>query len=205
MHPISLLVSVIALASSGAPAWAESEAPIELGEMVVTAAGFEQNISKAPASISVISGEELSKRSYADISDAVKNIPGVYVNGGSNREGAEDSHYVGEDDSAESMPDKDEPQGSARLTLTPDEDNTFAFSYSASKLDYKHSPGVSIDEDSGATLYSQTNWMLGRHMLTFGGQYNYEDLVDETNGLIGTIDSATSEADRWLAADSTSA
>lgn len=37
-------------------------------------------------------------------------------------------------------------------------------------------------------------------MLTFGGQYKYEDLVDETNGLIGTLDSASASVDRWIAA-----
>jgi len=83
MRRISLLASAIALAS-GQPAWAQSVDSVELEEVVVTAAGFEQNISEAPASISVISGDELSKRSYDDISDAVKNIPGLYVNGGGN-------------------------------------------------------------------------------------------------------------------------
>lgn len=54
----------------------------ELETVVVTAAGYEQAISDAPASISVISGEELNKQSYSDITDAVNNIPGVYVTGG---------------------------------------------------------------------------------------------------------------------------
>lgn len=369
MGRISLLASAIALAAASSCAWSQSGEPAELDEIVVTAAGFEQAISEAPASISVISGDELAKRSYDDISDAVSNIPGLYVNGGGNSrditirgmteeytlylidgrpisagrnintngndggkqialppasmiervevirgpmsslygseamggviniitrktsgswhgsisseytkslsdlnedekqtslfasgplvpgllsaqvsgswEGAEESHYIGEDDNAESVPDKDERQGSAKLILTPDQNNTLAFSYSASKLDYQHNPGISIAEDKTATSYtyekdvyalthegqygnlvlnsyvqhdvseriddderkeeittlnSQANWLLGRHMLTFGGQYKYEDLVDETNGLIGTIDSATDEADRWLAA-----
>ncbi len=49
---------------------------------VVSASGFEQNIADAPASISVITAEELQKKSYTDVIDAVKNIPGVYVSGG---------------------------------------------------------------------------------------------------------------------------
>jgi outer membrane receptor for ferrienterochelin and colicins len=52
--------------------------------MVVTAAGFEQNIIDAPASISVISHDDLAKKSFTSIVDAVKNIPGVYVSGGGN-------------------------------------------------------------------------------------------------------------------------
>lgn len=51
---------------------------------VVSAAGFEQNIAEAPASISVISREELEKQSYHSVIDAVKNIPGVFVTGGGN-------------------------------------------------------------------------------------------------------------------------
>ncbi|RXJ99143.1 TonB-dependent receptor [Arcobacter sp. CECT 8986] len=49
---------------------------------VVSAAGFDQNITDAPASISVITAAELEKKSYTDISDALKNVPGVYVAGG---------------------------------------------------------------------------------------------------------------------------
>lgn len=49
---------------------------------VVSAAGYEQNIAKAPASISVITREQLEKQSYTNIVDAMKNIPGVYVTGG---------------------------------------------------------------------------------------------------------------------------
>ena len=54
----------------------------KLDTVVVTAAGFEQSIADAPASISVISREELESKSYQDITDAVRNIPGVHVTGG---------------------------------------------------------------------------------------------------------------------------
>lgn len=54
----------------------------QLDAMVVTAGGFEQTIADAPASISVIDREELEKKSYRNITDAVKNIPGLYVTGG---------------------------------------------------------------------------------------------------------------------------
>lgn len=368
MRRISLLASSIALAGVSGFAMAQSK-PVELSEIVVTAAGFEQNISEAPASISVISGEELAKRSYNNITDAVKNIPGVYVNGGGNAkdvtirgmsegytlylvdgrpvsagrnintngndggkqialppvsmidrvevirgpmsslygseamggviniitkktgntwsgsitteytksfselnedaqqvnlfaggplipgllgaqfngawEGSDESHFIAGDDNAESTPDKTEKQGGAKLILTPDAANEFGLSYNSSTLDYGHSPGVSIAADASPTSYeyqkevyalthqgtygnltlnsylqhdiseriqldekkeemsvfnTQGTWFLGRHMLTFGGQYKYEDLVDETNGLIGTLDSASASVDRWIAA-----
>lgn len=51
---------------------------------VVTAAGYEQNIADAPASISVITREQLEKQSYSDVTDAVRNVPGVFVTGGGN-------------------------------------------------------------------------------------------------------------------------
>lgn len=70
----------LALLTTGSSAFAEDYTAFDT--VVVTAAGFEQNIADAPASISVISREELEKKSYTDITDAVKNIPGVYVTGG---------------------------------------------------------------------------------------------------------------------------
>jgi len=368
MRRISMLASSIALAGTSGYAVAQSE-PVELSEIVVTASGFEQNISEAPASISVISGEELAKRSYKSITDAVKNIPGVYVNGGGNAkdvtirgmsegytlylvdgrpvsagrnintngndggkqialppvsmidrvevirgpmsslygseamggviniitkktgdvwsgsiateytksfsdlnedaqqvnlfaggplipgllgaqfngawEGSDESHFIAGDDNAESTPDKTEKQGGVKLILTPDAANEFGLSYNSSTLDYRHSPGVSIAADATPSSYeyqkdvyalthqgtygnltlnsylqhdiseriqldekkeemsvfnTQGTWFLGGHMLTFGGQYKYEDLVDETNGLIGTLDSASASVDRWIAA-----
>lgn len=55
----------------------------QLKTIVVTSAGgYEQNIADAAATISVISAEELEKKSYSDITDALKNVPGVFVQGG---------------------------------------------------------------------------------------------------------------------------
>src|SRR5690606_30579123 len=62
---------------------AYAEQAIELeSTTVVSAAGFEQNIKDAPATISVITAEELKKRSYTDITDALKNVAGVQISGG---------------------------------------------------------------------------------------------------------------------------
>jgi outer membrane receptor for ferrienterochelin and colicins len=57
-----------------------------LGTVVVTASGFEQQIKDAPASISVITQEDLANKAYKDVNDALKNVPGVIVTGGAGRE-----------------------------------------------------------------------------------------------------------------------
>ena len=59
-----------------------AESVQQLESVVVTAAGHEQQVVDAPASISVITREELEQKSYNDVVDAVKNVPGVYVTGG---------------------------------------------------------------------------------------------------------------------------
>ncbi|WP_284337451.1 ligand-gated channel protein [Comamonas sp. NoAH] len=53
-----------------------------LGAVVVTASGFEQAVEDAPASITVVTREELEKKSYKDITDALRDVPGVVVTGG---------------------------------------------------------------------------------------------------------------------------
>lgn len=91
--PPHLLTVAVAAAISVSTQAAE---PVDQDKVVVTAAGFEQNIMDAPASISVISREELEKKSYNSIVDAVKNIPGLYVTGGGNMQ---DISIRGMDDS----------------------------------------------------------------------------------------------------------
>ncbi len=58
---------------------AQQAAGTELSEVVVTATGFEQKITDAPASISVVSAEELSKRPYMTLLDAVRDLEGVDI------------------------------------------------------------------------------------------------------------------------------
>lgn len=78
----TLLSQAVALSAMTMAASALGQENSELETVVVTASGFEQAISDAPASISVIDSEELNRQSYRDITDAVRNIPGVYVTGG---------------------------------------------------------------------------------------------------------------------------
>ncbi|MGY3904322.1 ligand-gated channel protein [Aeromonas lusitana] len=50
--------------------------------MVVTASGFQQKIEDTAASISVVTREQLEKRAYRDVTDALKDVPGVVITGG---------------------------------------------------------------------------------------------------------------------------
>lgn len=55
---------------------------IDLSKIVVTAGGFEQDVKDAPASISVVSKASLDNAPFRDVTDAIKDVPGVVVTGG---------------------------------------------------------------------------------------------------------------------------
>ena len=58
-----------------------------LDDTVISAAGFEQKIIEAPASISVISGEELSRKRVANLAEALSEVEGVDVSGAAGKTG----------------------------------------------------------------------------------------------------------------------
>lgn len=60
---------------------AAANGAIKLDQIVVTATGFEQNVTDAPASITVIPGEELEKGAFRDLTDALASVQGVAVTG----------------------------------------------------------------------------------------------------------------------------
>ena len=76
----SFSVSLVAL--SVAMAHSAHADTVDLDELVVSASGYEQNTQDAAASITVISAEEIEKKAYRDITDALDAVPGVYVTGG---------------------------------------------------------------------------------------------------------------------------
>lgn len=80
--PVRPLATAIATALLAPTTWAQES--VNLSDVVVTAAGHEQNVRDAPASISVISREELERRAYRDVTDALRGIPGVIVTGAGN-------------------------------------------------------------------------------------------------------------------------
>ncbi len=55
----------------------EAKSTQTLDTVVVTASGHEQQVVDAPASISVVTREELEKGSYRDLTDALRSVPGV--------------------------------------------------------------------------------------------------------------------------------
>ncbi|WP_213998833.1 TonB-dependent receptor [Arsukibacterium sp.] len=76
----SVLVSAITAAFVLPPAGATAAAPdYNMEVIVVTASGFEQKLVDAPASISVITQEELTKRPYTTLLDAVRDLEGVDI------------------------------------------------------------------------------------------------------------------------------
>ncbi|MFC3460225.1 TonB-dependent receptor domain-containing protein [Massilia haematophila] len=89
----ALKLSALAAALYGAfllPAAADASMTSTSGEhgkmatVVVTAAGFEQKIADAPASISVITRAELEKRPFRDLTDALRDLEGVSITGTTN-------------------------------------------------------------------------------------------------------------------------
>ncbi|MCH7340934.1 ligand-gated channel protein [Acinetobacter higginsii] len=77
---ISVLSSMMAVAHA-AETQTNKDA-VQLDKIVVTASGFEQDIKKAAASISVLTQEQINKKAYRDVTDALKDVPGVVVTGG---------------------------------------------------------------------------------------------------------------------------
>ncbi|WP_226685502.1 TonB-dependent receptor domain-containing protein [Stutzerimonas stutzeri] len=75
-----------ALIGCSLTAYAQTE-PVTLNDTVVSASGFEQKITDAPASISVISGEELKLKRVASLADALADVEGVDVSDNAGKTG----------------------------------------------------------------------------------------------------------------------
>ncbi|WP_394004376.1 TonB-dependent receptor domain-containing protein [Luteimonas sp. WGS1318] len=71
------LLGLIATPALAAPDAAPG--PVDFDTIVVTAAGFEQKLTDAPASISIVTREELDTRPYTTLIDAVRDLEGVDV------------------------------------------------------------------------------------------------------------------------------
>lgn len=73
-----MLAVVIPLLSSGASLQVSAQ-PAELDELVVSASGFEQKITDAPASISVINQQNLQQNQFSNLAEALETVEGVDV------------------------------------------------------------------------------------------------------------------------------
>ncbi|MGB3815214.1 MAG: TonB-dependent receptor [Shinella sp.] len=78
------LLAGTALVAPGTPLAQEQADATVLEQVVVTAAGFEQSVKNAPASITVVTREELEKGSFRDLTDALREVQGVAVTGVAN-------------------------------------------------------------------------------------------------------------------------
>ena len=89
-HARTLRGLLLSLSALTVPALAHAQdqaaTPVMLDEIVITAGGFEQALRDAPASVSVISGEELRKGSFKDLTDALREVQGVAVTGIANEQ-----------------------------------------------------------------------------------------------------------------------
>ncbi|QDR82676.1 TonB-dependent receptor domain-containing protein [Sporomusa termitida] len=84
---IGLLALGLGVAMSLSAYAAEDELIYQFDEVVVTAAGFEQSIVDAPASITVITKEEINRRGYTNLADILSDVEGVDVRGSTGRLG----------------------------------------------------------------------------------------------------------------------
>jgi len=83
--PRTLTMAVLSALASGVYAQSTADEDgrvMRLQDIVVSASGFEQAVQDAPASITVVPREELAKRAYPDVTEALRDIPGVVVTGG---------------------------------------------------------------------------------------------------------------------------
>lgn len=80
-HYTQLAAAVIAAISS-LPAFAQEDPD----KMIVTASGYSQQLRDAPASITVISKEQLQNKPVRDLADAVKDVEGVSIVGSANKQ-----------------------------------------------------------------------------------------------------------------------
>ncbi|MFT0213101.1 TonB-dependent receptor [Pseudomonas sp. F1_0610] len=83
----SVLATAVLGLSAASQANTGSKDPLQLNNVVVSAAGFEQKITDAPASISVISQEQLQRKRVTSIADALSDIEGVDVNDNAGKTG----------------------------------------------------------------------------------------------------------------------
>lgn len=81
-----LMASVWAAAAGVAAAQTAQPAATQVDEVVVTASTREQSVAQAPATISVVTAEQLRNRAVADLTDAIRDVEGVSVSGGSNNQ-----------------------------------------------------------------------------------------------------------------------
>lgn len=79
--------ALLVLAAMSASVFADELREVYIGESVISASGYEQNLKDAPASISVVQPQDLKSRPVRDIAEAISNVPGVSIDSGVSKTG----------------------------------------------------------------------------------------------------------------------
>lgn len=74
-----IVLATIAALAAGAASAENAENFTTLDESVVSAAGYEQDTRDAPASVSIVTGQELTSHPYTDLGEAIQDVPGVDI------------------------------------------------------------------------------------------------------------------------------
>ena len=84
--PLTLVLAGIGSSMFGAPVNAQQSVQ-QLDTVVVTASGFEQDIKSAPASILVITRQDLEEKAITDLAGALRDVEGIDVRGSTGKTG----------------------------------------------------------------------------------------------------------------------
>ena len=82
LHPLCLALLGAASTSVFANSSTDATSTHQLSTIVVSAAGFEQDIKNAPASISVVTKEDIEKKNATSIADLLVDVPGIDIRDG---------------------------------------------------------------------------------------------------------------------------
>ncbi|WP_100637313.1 TonB-dependent receptor domain-containing protein [Marinomonas sp. ef1] len=88
-YKLTTLAALISATTYSATLLAE-ESIVDLDKLVVSASGYEQQISDAPASISVVTRADLETKQFRDLAEALADVEGVDVRGGTGKTGGLD-------------------------------------------------------------------------------------------------------------------
>ncbi|MBP6861944.1 MAG: ligand-gated channel protein [Neisseriaceae bacterium] len=83
--PLKPSLVALSLLAASFSAQAANQDSAQIDDVVVTASGFQQKANTAAASISVITQKQLENKAYKDVTDALKDAPGVVVTGGGSK------------------------------------------------------------------------------------------------------------------------
>ena len=81
----TLALSLAVMYASNASA--EALATVEMQQVVISAAGFEQDIKKAPASITVLTRDELAEGRFGNLTQALESVEGIDVGAAADKTG----------------------------------------------------------------------------------------------------------------------